>query len=95
MIYDIRIILSLVLLFCSMCSLFLFIFSLQPIKKIINLAITYSTLLLFVIYTVFMTEIEETTLNFLIMVFVSFILNLTLGISIINNILKAKENDDN
>lgn len=87
---SIRIVLAIVILFCAFGSLFLFILSKNPLKKIINLAISYNCVIFFMIYNIFIQNKEGILLEFLIMTFISFLLNISIGISIINNIIKAQ-----
>lgn len=86
----IRICLSILLLFCASWSLFIFAFSVKPLKKIISLAIAYNSLIIFMCYTLFIQGKEDLLSEFIIMVFISFILNISVSIGIINNFLKIK-----
>ena len=90
MLLDLRIALSILLLFCASWSLFIFAFSLRPLKKIISLAITYNSLIMFMSYVLYMQNKEDLLSEFVIMVFISFILNIAISIGIINNFLKMK-----
>lgn len=89
----VRVILSIVLLFCSVGALFLFIFTVSPLKKLINLSIAYNGIIFFIIYNIFLQQKESYLIEFLVMIFVVFLLNLTININIINNIMKLEENE--
>lgn len=86
----IRIYLSIFILFCASWSLFVFAFSVRPLKKIISLAIAYNSLVIFMCYTLYIQGKEDLLSEFVIMVFISFILNIAISIGIINNFLKIK-----
>ncbi len=86
----IRVYLSVLLLFCASWSLFIFAFSIRPLKKIISLAIAYNSLIVFMCYTLYIQGKEDLLSEFITMVFISFILNIAISIGIINNFLKIK-----
>lgn len=89
----VRIFLSIILLFCSVGSLFLFVVANNSLKKIINLVIAYNSAIFFMIYNIFMQEKETYLVEFLLMIFIAFLLNIATSINIINNIMKSKENE--
>ena len=89
----IRIFLSIVLLFCSIGSLFLFVAANNSLKKIINLIIAYNSFIFFMVYNIFIQEKEAYLIEFLSMIFIVFLLNIATSINIINNIIKSKENE--
>ncbi len=89
----VRIFLSIILLFCSVGSLFLFVVANNSLKKIINLVIAYNSAIFFMIYNIFMQEKETYLIEFLLMIFIAFLLNIATSINIINNIMKSKENE--
>ena len=88
--FYIRICLSILLLFCASWSLFIFAFSVRPLKKIISLAVAYNSLSIFMCYTLYVQGKEDLLSEFIIMVFISFILNIAISIGIINNFLKIE-----
>ena len=90
---TIRIFLSIVLLFCSIGSLFLFAAANNALKKIINLIIAYNSAIFFMVYNIFMQGKETYLIEFLLMIFIAFLLNIATSINIINNIMKSKENE--
>lgn len=87
---EVRITLAIILLFCIISVLFIFIFSIRPLKKIINLAIAYNAIIFLMTYIVFIHGKEEILGNFLIIAFIGFLLNIIISVGIINNILKCK-----
>ncbi len=89
----VRIFLSIILLFCSVGSLFLFVVANNSLKKIINLVIAYNSAIFFMIYNIFMQDKETYLIEFLLMIFIAFLLNIATSINIINNIMKSKENE--
>ena len=89
----VRIFLSIILLFCSVGSLFLFVVANNSLKKIINLVIAYNSAIFFMIYNIFMKDKETYLIEFLLMIFIAFLLNIATSINIINNIMKSKENE--
>lgn len=89
----VRIFLSIILLFCSVGSLFLFVVANNSLKKIINLVIAYNSAIFFMIYNIFMQDKEAYLIEFLLMIFIAFLLNIATSINIINNIMKSKENE--
>ena len=91
MLLDLRIILSILLLFCASWSLFVFAFSNRPLKKIISLAISYNSIIILMCYVSFMQNKEDLLSEFITMVFISFVLNISIGMGIINNFLRKKD----
>lgn len=89
----VRIFLSIVLLFCSVGSLFLFVVSNNSLKKIINLVIAYNSAIFFMVYNIFIQGKESYLIEFLLMIFIVFLLNIATSINIINNIIKSRENE--
>ena len=63
----VRIFLSIILLFCSVGSLFLFVVANISLKKIINLVIAYNSAIFFMIYNIFMQDKETYLIEFLLM----------------------------
>ena len=91
MLLDLRIILSILLLFCASWSLFVFAFSNRPLKKIICLAISYNSIIMLMCFVSFMQGKEDLLSEFITMVFISFVLNISIGMGIINNFLRKKD----
>lgn len=67
---------------------FLFLFTRKPIIKIIVLAFAYNIVLFFIIYNLYLFNIENNIIDITILIIFSCLLNTLSGTFIINNIMK-------
>ena len=88
---NIRYIICISFLFTTWGLLFIFLFTSRPLKKMLNLALTYNSLLVFIVYIINIYNKEDLMIDFLIMSFICFLFNMITGISIINNLLEVEK----
>lgn len=82
-----------VFLFLFFILLFVFLFTRKPIMKIIVLAFAYNIILFFIIYNVYIFNVENSIIDFTTLITFSCLLNMLSGIFIINNIIKGNHVD--
>lgn len=83
-----KIIVLILFLFLFFILLFIFLFTRRPITKIIVLSFAYNIILFFIICNVNMFNVEDSTIDFIILIIFSCLLSVLSGIFIINNIIK-------
>lgn len=96
-ILDFRIFILLCLLAMAGISLLVFFVREKPIRKMMDLSFTYLLLITFIVYILVIKNFEAILFPIFIIIFINFLLTLTTGISIVNNLLvnnKVKENID-
>lgn len=82
-----------IFLFLFFILLFLFFFTRKPITKIIILAFSYNVILFFIIYNLYLFNVEKTIMDFTILIIFSCLINILSGIFIINNVIKKEHNE--
>ena len=96
-ILEFRIFILLCLLAMAGISLLVFFIREKPIRKMMDLSFTYLLLITFIVYILVIKNFEAILFPIFIIIFINFLLTLTTGISIVNNLLvnnKVKENID-
>ena len=96
-ILEFRIFILLCLLAMAGISLLVFFVREKPIRKMMDLSFTYLLLITFIVYILVIKNFEAILFPIFIIIFINFLLTLTTGISIVNNLLvnnKVKENID-
>lgn len=73
---------------------FVFLFTRKPISKVLVLAFSYNIVLFFILYNVNLFKVENSIIDFVILITFSCILSVLSGIFIINNIIKSKTNNE-
>lgn len=73
--------------------MFVFLFTRKPILKILVLAFAYNIILFFVIYNMNVFNIENSIIDFIILIIFNCLINILSGIFIINNIINNNKNE--
>ncbi len=73
--------------------MFVFLFTRKPILKILVLAFAYNIILFFVIYNMNVFNIENSIIDFIILIIFNCLINILSGIFIINNIINSNKNE--
>ena len=86
-ILEFRIFILLCLLAMAGISLLVFFIREKPIRKMMDLSFTYLLLITFIVYILVIKNFEAILFPIFIIIFINFLLTLTTGISIVNNLL--------
>lgn len=78
-------------LFLFFALIFVFLFTRKPISKILILAFAYNIILFFIIYNINIFDIENSVIDFIILIVFNSLINILSGIFIINNIINSKK----
>ena len=73
--------------------MFVFLFTRKPILKILVLAFAYNIILFFIIYNMNVFNIENSIIDFIILIILNCLINILSGIFIINNITNSNKNE--
>lgn len=73
--------------------MFVFLFTRKPILKILVLAFAYNIILFFIIYNMNVFNIENSIIDFIILIIFNCLINILSGIFIINNITNSNKNE--
>ena len=73
--------------------MFVFLFTRKPILKILVLAFAYNIILFFIIYNMNVFNIENSIIDFIILIIFNCLINILSGIFIINNIINSNKNE--
>ena len=88
-ILNFRIIISLVLILMLCVSLLTFYLRKNIILKMIDLAVVYIIMMVFLLYLIIIKGIEEILFSILIIIFINLIVTFVTGIMILKSLLKS------
>jgi len=90
-ILNFRIIISLILVFMIGVAAVSFFLREKPVMKMVNLAFVYLLTVAFLMYLIIIKNSEDLLFPIFIIIFINFLLTFLTGVSILNNLINAKE----